>query len=248
MAFPLSKYQVPAKLFKRLGTDPGEMPPSPNKMGMMSPRSMLTKSKTKSNVLSSIPRLLRDCVDYLRDEDRDKTPGLFRIPGNSDEVDRLLIMYDAPENADMEILHKEKPTAHDVATLMKRYLMKLSTPLIDAEMKQTLLGIVAKGLGEGKDKQLIAYEVVVKALDIEVVERCALAFVLRFLYMVSASDDSDEGSNSNRMTVESLARLFAPIIMRDDDQSAMDPLKQIEYAIIVTEILIWNAMELVTRK
>jgi hypothetical protein len=228
---------------------------------------------------------LRDSVDFLRENDRDKTEGLFRIPGDSDHVNKLIMLYDSLENnekdkADEEsdgdepdqtenLLEKysKETSPHDVATLMKRYLMKLASPLIDENTKKDMIAICARGINDGKDKQLIAYEVVIRALDIAEENRICLAFILRFLLMVSASatlvqlNDSSEtnASGGNKMTVENLARVFAPIIMRDDDtvaspatssqQVAIDPqkqMKQIDQIIAVTEILIWNALELVS--
>jgi len=247
------KYQVPPKLFKRLGTESEQPPPSPKGSGRglgggigsgliyISPRIMLTKSKVKSQVLSNIPRILDDCVDYLLEDDRDKTEGLFRIPGDSENVDKLILMYESKELESEDILRTVSPPVHDAATLMKRYLMKLAHPLIDSSTKKDMISIFIRGTAEDKDKQLVSYEVVIRALDIEEQNRIALGFLLRFLLMIS--NEADEGS---RMSVEAYARLFAPIIMRDDD-GTMEMIKHIDTVIVVTEILIWNALELMPK-
>lgn len=263
----------------------------------MSPRSLISKSRlgfssfssprsqrSSKQVLSKIPRIIRDSIDFLRENDRDKTEGLFRIPGDSDHVNKLIMLYDSVENTerdededdeDENLLEKysTETSAHDVATLMKRYLMKLSFPLIDETTKKEMINIYARGKNDGKDKQLIAYEVILKALDISEENRLCLAFVLRFLLMVSNSSNvtvqtgtTAEGESNgntsnpsgNKMTVENLARVFAPIIMRDDEMlsgtasnnsvtstTPKDQMKQIDQIIAVTEILIWNALELV---
>jgi RhoGAP domain len=225
----------------------------------------------------------------LREDDRDRTEGLFRIPGDSENVNKLILMYDALEQKQQQqqrrrqalddeadsdndeeaaedvdnLLDKFTLTVHDVATLMKRYLMKLAQPLIDEQAKKDMIAIYARGKGENKDKQLIAYEVVIRAKDIAEENRVCLAFVLKFLLNIAAlaggggggGDESESGGN--KMGVENLARVFAPIIMRDDElpsvvggnvssaTTAKEQMKQVDQIIVVTEILIWNALELV---
>lgn len=263
---PSSKYQVPAKLFKRLGEESGSSsqllassPGSP--MGSMrslvsSPRAILSKSSmaargfskaTSSKVLSTIPPLLRDCVEYLRDEDRERTEGLFRIPGDSDKVDRLMVLYEDGGDTD-DVLEDEKASAHDVATLLKRYLMRMPSPLVDEQTRKDLIGIVQRGTTEGKDKQLIAYEVCVRCLEIESDKRSALSYLLRFLNIVGTTEQG-----VNKMTVENLAKVFAPIILREGSPSSVtqtqlqEQKKLIDLSIVVCEILIWNAQEIVPK-
>ena len=232
------KYQVPPKLFKKLGSESfAEENTRTSQRLLLSPKTVLAR-KGKTQVLVVIPRVIRESIDYLREEERDRTLGLFRIPGNSENVDKLLEKFESPEFEEVNILEKFRPPVHDVANLMKRYLIRTPQGLIGDEDKKDLLNIVAKGIKEDKDKQLMAYEVVVRALMIEESQRTCLAFVLRFLLAISGEQED------GRMTVEALARMFAPIVIRDYESKPIDQLKLIDQMIILTEILIWNALEL----
>lgn len=229
-----SKMVVPSKLFKRLGNEPA---PDVEGTNSLSPRSR-SKKVPPSTVMLVIPRVLRESIDYLRDQPM--VEGLFRIPGDTLKVDEMIAAFDAP-NADerLEILHELKPASHDVATMVKRYLIKRGEPLVPNEYREELVKIVKEGRENGMDIQLVAYEVVVRALDIEAESRKCLGYVLRYLSVVGKDEDT------TKMSTQALATVFAPIIMKCEDENPKELAKKMRDYITVTEILIHNSSELV---
>src|SRR5689334_11082012 len=112
MSIVTKKNKVSGKLFKKIGTEPQKQQHSSQNersasfrtsasfrasfsagRSLLSPRSLRNKSKleepqlatSNSHLMMNIPRLVRDCVEFIQENDRDKTEGLFRIPGDSDK-------------------------------------------------------------------------------------------------------------------------------------------------------------------
>jgi len=198
-----------------------------------------------SKVMQSIPRLIRECVDYLEEHDRFATEYIFRSSGDTDEVDALAAAFAKAEKDDDLGLVCDSVNPHPlaVATLLKRYLMNDGPPLISPPDQKKLLEILDDGRKAGKETELIALDVVVAVRGISPFDKLCLIYFCQFLKKVANK------AAMNKMGVDSLAVVFAPILMRVDQSDGNGgnggvTLNNIARLIDITKMLIYNAREL----
>jgi hypothetical protein len=220
-----SRYIVPSRLLKKLS----EL--------SMSPRASV--EKMPSQVMKHIPRLLREAVDYLQDEGL-QTEYLFRVSGSSEAVDKLMQAFEraVKEDDPALVLEREKANVHDVASLIKRFLMTQSEALISPAERERLLKLVTPD----KSPETVALEVLSALGTIPDADRYCLVYVARFLRIVS------KHSQTNKMTVEALAVVFGPILMKLEEGGAGATMDNIQDLITITQILIYNATELLAQQ
>ncbi|XP_003374377.1 putative RhoGAP domain protein [Trichinella spiralis] len=82
-----------------------------------------------------LPRVIRFCVDYLRNYGMDKV-GLFRVSGSSNRCRWLKQQLEmgTMEGTGTSNTETLPITAHDVATVLKNYLRDLQDPLLTKEL------------------------------------------------------------------------------------------------------------------
>lgn len=134
------------------------------------------------------------------------TEGLFRVPGASNQVVELMRLYNEykrPSFAGLDI--------HAVAGLVKRYFRELSEPFLPAAVREEVMKLNVKNGQDMASKQQ-KLKVLVDGLPIDV--HHTLNYICHFLVFVAAN------SGANKMTVENCAMVFAPGILRKDEDDS----------------------------
>ncbi|KAJ8299661.1 hypothetical protein KUTeg_023721 [Tegillarca granosa] len=122
-----------------------------------------------------------------------QTEGIFRVPGDIDEVNALKI------KCDQWTLPSDCPDPHIPASLLKLWYRELAEPLIPAEFYEDCI--------ENYANPEPAIEVVNKLPDIN---RLVLAYLIRFLQVFAAP----ENAAVTKMDVNNLAMVMAPNCLR----------------------------------
>lgn len=148
--------------------------------------------------LRGVPVFLVDAFNFLRLNGLDAS-GIFRKEGN---ISRLKSF--SMQTFFGSIILPEDCTTHDVCSLIKRFFRELKIPLF-AQMQRQLLDAVSIYDGVRRIDKLLE---IVRMLPTE--HLATLTFLMRQLKYFG---DRHEG---HQMTVENIARVFAPSLFRDD--------------------------------
>ena len=97
---------------------------------------------------SGVPRVVEDCVAFLRSSGALDEPGLFRVAGNKDAIDLLRAGYEANYDPSSPAPPPPPPLTetHDVSGLFKLYFRLLPEPLIPWDMYDRFVKV---GLNRG---------------------------------------------------------------------------------------------------
>ncbi|XP_035804611.1 rho GTPase-activating protein 24-like [Amphiprion ocellaris] len=157
-----------------------------------------------------VPLVVEQCVNFIRERGLHEV-GLFRQPGQASLVKQLQEAFDSGERPSFD----SSTDVHTVASLLKLYLRQLPEPLVPYSRYQDFLLCGQKlssyrmlGLG---DLRKLLHELPVANFNV-------LNFICHFLNEVQSYSDS------NRMSVQNLATVFGPNILRakaEDPQSIM---------------------------
>ncbi|XP_072230903.1 rho GTPase-activating protein 24-like isoform X2 [Leuresthes tenuis] len=155
-----------------------------------------------------VPLVVEQCVTFIRERGLYEV-GLFRQPGQTSLVKELQEAFDSGERPTFD----SSTDVHTVASLLKLYLRQLPEPLVPYSSYQYFLLCGQKlsndrtlGLGELRN---LLHELPVANFNL-------LNFICQFLNEVQSY------SNSNKMSVQNLATVFGPNILRakaEDPQS-----------------------------
>uniref|UniRef100_A0A8C9A606 Rho GTPase-activating protein 24 n=1 Tax=Prolemur simus TaxID=1328070 RepID=A0A8C9A606_PROSS len=155
------------------------------------------------------PMLVEQCVDFIRQRGL-KEEGLFRLPGQANLVKELQDAFDCGEKPSFD----SNTDVHTVASLLKLYLRELPEPVIPYAKYEDFLAC-AKLLSKEE----------------EAVSCCIyfhISFCLRFL------DEVQSYSGVNKMSVQNLATVFGPNILRPKVE---DPLTIMEGTVVVQQLM-----------
>ncbi|KAL8592052.1 hypothetical protein ACOMHN_032522 [Nucella lapillus] len=125
------------------------------------------------------------------------TEGIFRVPGDIDEVNALKL------RCDQWMIPSDCPDPHVPASLLKLWYRELSEPLIPAQL-----------YGECVDHHadpVVAISIVHRLPDIN---RLVLCYLIRFLQVFAAPDNA----TVTKMDVNNLAMVMAPNCLRCESQ------------------------------
>ncbi|KAM6906989.1 rho GTPase-activating protein 24-like [Xenentodon cancila] len=157
-----------------------------------------------------VPLVVEQCVNFIRERGLHEV-GLFRQPGQTSLVKELQEAFDSGERPTFG----SNTDVHTVASLLKLYLRQLPEPLVPYShypdfllCSQKLKSDRALGLQELRN---LLHELPVANFNV-------LNFVCQFLNEVQSY------SSSNKMSVQNLATVFGPNILRakaEDPQSIM---------------------------
>lgn len=143
-----------------------------------------------------LPLVVAACGQYLTQQDRLKTEGIFRRAGNSRRVKELQDAFSEPDSdLGRNFNNWDQYTVHDVATLLKRYLNNLPQPLIEMQYDEDT---VNKVLFSSADP----------TLDYD--QQVLLWYLLGLLRLVAMH------SEDNLMPATNLAVIFQPAILRPE--------------------------------
>uniref|UniRef100_A0A3B3T812 Rho GTPase activating protein 22 n=1 Tax=Paramormyrops kingsleyae TaxID=1676925 RepID=A0A3B3T812_9TELE len=166
------------------------------------------------------PLLVEQCVDFIRDRGLDEE-GLFRMPGQANLVKELQDAFDCGDKP----LFDSNTDVHTVASLLKLYLRELPEPVIPYSKYEDFL-TCAQLLAKEREEGIQELGKQVKTLP--VANYNLLKYICRFLHEVQSH------SNENKMSVQNLATVFGPNILRPKVE---DPVTIMEGTSLVQQLM-----------
>ncbi|KAK3528987.1 hypothetical protein QTP70_014118, partial [Hemibagrus guttatus] len=146
------------------------------------------------------PLLVEQCVNFIRERGLDEE-GLFRMPGQANLVKELQDAFDCGEKPQFD----SNTDVHTVASLLKLYLRELPEPVIPFckyDDFLTCAQLVAKDEEEG------LHELGQQVKTLPSANYNLLKYICNFL------DEVQSHSSENKMSVQNLATVFGPNILR----------------------------------
>ncbi|XP_074531247.1 rho GTPase-activating protein 22 [Halichoeres trimaculatus] len=169
-----------------------------------------------------VPVLVEQCVSFIRDHGLQEE-GLFRAPGQTNHVRELQDAFDRGEKP----VFDSTTDVHTVASLLKLYIRELPEPIIPFS-KYTQFLSCAPLLT--KDKATGISELCKQVKSLPQVNSNLLRYICRFL------DEVQAHSNENKMSVQNLATVFGPNILRprvEDPVMMMEGSSQVQHLMTV---------------
>ncbi|XP_063334406.1 rho GTPase-activating protein 24 isoform X2 [Pelmatolapia mariae] len=166
------------------------------------------------------PMLVEQCVDFIRQRGLQEE-GLFRLPGQANLVKELQDAFDCGEKPSFDC----NTDVHTVASLLKLYLRELPEPVIPFQKYDEFLSY-AKLLGKDDEMGMKELRRLVESLP--PVNYNLLKYICRFL------DEVQSYSGVNKMSVQNLATVFGPNILRPKVE---DPVAIMEGTVLVQQLM-----------
>ncbi|XP_030427237.1 rho GTPase-activating protein 22 isoform X3 [Gopherus evgoodei] len=168
------------------------------------------------------PLLVEQCVDFIRERGLTEE-GLFRMPGQANLVKDLQDSFDCGEKP----LFDSNTDVHTVASLLKLYLRELPEPVIPFAKYEDFLScgqLLSKDKGEG------TRELAKQVKTLPQANYNLLKYICKFL------DEVQSHSSVNKMSVQNLATVFGPNILRpkmEDPVTIMEGTSLIQHLMTV---------------
>ncbi|CAG5958681.1 unnamed protein product [Menidia menidia] len=166
------------------------------------------------------PMLVEQCVDFIRQWGL-REEGLFRLPGQANLVKELQDAFDCGEKPSFD----SNTDVHTVASLLKLYLRELPEPVIPFQKYEEFLAC-AKLLAKDDETGVKELQRLVESLP--PVNYNLLKYICRFL------DEVQSYSGVNKMSVQNLATVFGPNILRPKME---DPVTIMEGTVLVQQLM-----------
>ncbi|XP_070833718.1 rho GTPase-activating protein 22 [Chaetodon trifascialis] len=169
-----------------------------------------------------VPVLVEQCVSFIREHGLEEE-GLFRAPGQTNHVRELQDAFDRGEKP----VFDSTTDVHTVASLLKLYIRELPEPIIPFS-KYTQFLSCAQLLT--KDKSMGILEMGKQVKSLPQVNYNLLKYICKFL------DEVQSHSNENKMSVQNLATVFGPNILRprvEDPVTMMEGSSQVQHLMTV---------------
>lgn len=169
-----------------------------------------------------VPVLVEQCVCFIREHGLQEE-GLFRAPGQTNHVRELQDAFDRGEKP----VFDSTTDVHTVASLLKLYIRELPEPIIPFS-KYTQFLSCAPLLTRDKAMGIVELGKQVKSLP--QVNYNLLTYICKFL------DEVQSHSNENKMSVQNLATVFGPNILRprvEDPVTMMEGSSQVQHLMTV---------------
>ncbi|KAE8631183.1 hypothetical protein XENTR_v10001103 [Xenopus tropicalis] len=166
------------------------------------------------------PMLVEQCVDFIRQQGLTEE-GLFRMPGQANLVKELQDAFDCGEKPSFD----SNTDIHTVASLLKLYLRELPEPVIPFSKYEDFISS-AKHLSKEEESGMA--ELVKQVRSLPPVNYNLLKYICRFL------DEVQSHSGVNKMSVQNLATVFSPNILRPKVQ---DPMTIMEGTVVVQQLM-----------
>ncbi|XP_031997878.1 rho GTPase-activating protein 22 isoform X3 [Hylobates moloch] len=166
------------------------------------------------------PLLVEQCVDFIRERGLTEE-GLFRMPGQANLVRELQDSFDCGEKP----LFDSTTDVHTVASLLKLYLRELPEPVVPFARYEDFLScaqLLSKDEGEG------TLELAKQVSNLPQANYNLLRYICKFL------DEVQAYSNVNKMSVQNLATVFGPNILRPQVE---DPVTIMEGTSLVQHLM-----------
>uniref|UniRef100_A0AAQ4QD23 Rho GTPase activating protein 24 n=1 Tax=Gasterosteus aculeatus aculeatus TaxID=481459 RepID=A0AAQ4QD23_GASAC len=166
------------------------------------------------------PMLVEQCADFIRQWGL-REEGLFRLPGQANLVKELQDAFDCGEKPSFDC----NTDVHTVASLLKLYLRELPEPVVPFHKFEDFLACT-KLLG--KDDEMGLKELQQLVNNLPPVNFNLLKYICRFL------DEVQSYSGVNKMSVQNLATVFGPNILRPKVE---DPVAIMEGTVLVQQLM-----------
>ncbi|XP_067671456.1 rho GTPase-activating protein 24-like isoform X1 [Haliotis asinina] len=158
-----------------------------------------------------IPAIIEKCVEYIYANGLE-VEGIFRLPGRTSLIRELKEKFDCAETVSFDML---QPDVNSVASLLKMYLRELPESIIPCKLYQRYMNHALRFIDakddETKDKCVLDLQNAMP--DMPKDNYCILKYLCKFLH------DIGEKSDINKMTVNNLATVFGPNIIRHMDDN-----------------------------
>uniref|UniRef100_A0A667X2Y2 Rho GTPase-activating protein 24 n=1 Tax=Myripristis murdjan TaxID=586833 RepID=A0A667X2Y2_9TELE len=165
------------------------------------------------------PMLVEQCVDFIRQWGL-REEGLFRLPGQANLVKELQDAFDCGEKPSFDC----NTDVHTVASLLKLYLRELPEPVIPFSKYEEFLACTKLlNKDEGGMKELRRLVESLPSVNYNL-----LKYICRFL------DEVQSYSGVNKMSVQNLATVFGPNILRPKVE---DPVAIMEGTVLVQQLM-----------
>lgn len=178
--------------------------------------------EAQSSAQRQVPVLVEQCVCFIREHGLIEE-GLFRAPGQTNHVRELQDAFDRGEKP----VFDSTTDVHTVASLLKLYIRELPEPVIPFA-KYTQFLSCAQLLT--KDKEMGVVELCKQVKSLPQVNYNLLQYICKFL------DEVQSHSNENKMSVQNLATVFGPNVLRprmEDPVSMMEGSSQVQHLMTV---------------
>ncbi|XP_054975196.1 rho GTPase-activating protein 22 isoform X1 [Sorex araneus] len=166
------------------------------------------------------PLLVEQCVDFIRERGLTEE-GLFRMPGQANLVRDLQDSFDCGEKP----LFDSSTDVHTVASLLKLYLRELPEPVVPFARYEDFLSC-AQLLTKDEDEGTL--ELTKQVSNLPLANYNLLRYICKFL------DEVQAHSNVNKMSVQNLATVFGPNILRPQVE---DPVTIMEGTSLVQHLM-----------
>nr|DBA31560.1 TPA: hypothetical protein GDO54_007387 [Pyxicephalus adspersus] len=158
----------------------------------------------------TVPVLLEKLINYIEMHGL-YTEGIYRKPGSTNKIRELKQNLDT----DIDSVNLDDYNIHVIASVFKQWLRELPNPLMTFELYEEFLR--SMGLGERKETVRGVYSV------IDQLSRTHLSTLERLIFHLVRIAQQEE---TNRMSANALAIVFAPCILRCPDTT--DPLQSVQ--------------------
>nr|XP_039273939.1 rho GTPase-activating protein 24-like [Styela clava] len=193
------------------------------------------------------PYIIIKCCEFIRQSGGFYEEGLFRLPGQANEVKELQDSFDMGERPDFD----KSTDVHTVTSLMKSFLRELPEPLVPFNLYSPLID-AAKVVNPGSQSAVRRTNFTsVKDVEEPNVLKCRdviksnlqmlpkanfdlLRYLCRFL------DEVQQHSERNKMDVANLALMFGPNIMRAEKEDPMAMMSDSTYVQYIMSEFIQN--------
>ena len=196
-----------------------------------------TLAQTLSEEGSAVPRIVRECCEFLEAEDRLKTEGLFRHSPNAAELQTVYMR--CVESAVAEHVAAQtacKKDIHVAGSLLKKFLNERLSDAIVTEDAFAAFKTLAKKHNSGADALSSELPTVKKIIDdiLPPANRLTLQYLVGFFVKVAAESDS------NKMHSHNLGTVFAPGLFHIRMDAGSASLSENEFASDIVALLIDN--------
>ncbi|PIO37505.1 hypothetical protein AB205_0183000, partial [Aquarana catesbeiana] len=176
----------------------------------LSPRHFGIELSRLTNEDRLVPVLLEKLINYIEMHGL-YTEGIYRKPGSTNKIRELRQNLDT----DIDSVNLDEYNIHVIASAFKQWLRELPNPLMTFELYEEFLR--SMGLGERKETVRGVYSV------IDQLSRTHLSTLERLIFHLVRIAQQEE---TNRMSANALAIVFAPCILRCPDTT--DPLQSVQ--------------------
>eukprot|EP00761_Pharyngomonas_kirbyi_P003604 gb/GECH01003608.1/.p1 GENE.gb/GECH01003608.1/~~gb/GECH01003608.1/.p1 ORF type:complete len:753 (+),score=183.31 gb/GECH01003608.1/:1-2259(+) len=190
----------------------------------------LSQVMNRKEETGSIPRVLANVFSYL-EERAPHTEGIFRIPGNMSEIQKLKIFFDNGDNVDLSSFKNP----HIVSGVLKLYLRELPSPILPFNVYDSVMDVCkSRGVGpQFRDSDMVPVAQSFKNI-ISTIPQANRAFLRRFLgllYRISQSSES-------RMTAKNLGIVFGMALLKPPVETSDILMQDSPYVNVAIEVMI----------